>query len=70
MDRIQVVSSNIRSVGYEADIEILEIEFTSGNIYQYFDVPEREYEELMNAASIGKYFNRKIKDNYRYRQVI
>ena len=69
MDRIQVVSSNIRSVGYEADIGILEIEFTSGSIYQYFDVPEREYEELMNAASIGKYFNRKIKDNYRYRQV-
>lgn len=69
MDRIQVVSSNIRSVGYEADMEILEVEFTSGNVYQYFDVPESEYEGLMNAASKGKYFNRNIKDNYRYRQV-
>lgn len=69
MNRIRIVSSNIRSVGYEADIEILEVEFTSGSIYQYFDVPEREYEELMNAASKGKYFNRNIKDNYRYRQL-
>ena len=69
MDRIQVVSSNIHSVGYEADMEILEVEFTSGNVYQYFDVPESEYEGLMNAASKGKYFNRKIKDNYLYRQV-
>lgn len=69
MNRIRVVSSNIRSVGYEANTETLEVEFTSGSVYQYFDVPESEYEGLMNAASKGKYFNRNIKDNYRYRQV-
>ena len=69
MNRIRVVSSNIRSVGYEANTETLEVEFASGSVYQYFDVPESEYEGLMNAASKGKYFNRNIKDNYRCRQV-
>jgi hypothetical protein len=69
MNRVRVVSSNIRSVGYEADIEILEVEFTSGSIYQYFDVPESEYEGLMNTSSKGRYLNQNIKDCYRYVQV-
>jgi hypothetical protein len=69
MDRIRVVSSNIRSVGYEESSETLEIEFTSGTIYQYSDIPESEYEGLMNAASKGRYFNQNIKDCYRYIQV-
>ena len=69
MDRISVQSRNIRSVGYEVTSETLEVEFTSGSIYQYFDVPESEYEGLMNAASKGRYLNQNIKDCYRYIQV-
>ena len=69
LDRISVQSSNIRSVGYEAISETLEVEFTSGNIYQYFGVPESEYEGLMNAGSKGRYLNQNIKDCYRYVQI-
>jgi len=69
MNRDRVASSNIRSIGYETKSETLEVEFTSGSIYQYFDVPENEYERLMNAASKGRYFNQNIKDCYRYKQV-
>lgn len=69
MDRISVRSTNIRSVGYDAGSETLEVEFTSGSIYQYFDVPETEYEGLMSAASKGRYLNQNIKDRYRYTQV-
>ena len=43
----------------------LEIEFTSSSVYQYFDVPEVEYRNLISAESIGKYFNQNIKDKYR-----
>jgi hypothetical protein len=69
LDRIPVQSSNIRSVGYEASSETLEVEFTSGSIYQYFDVPEGEYEGLMSAASKGRYLNQNIKNCYRYTQI-
>jgi len=69
MDRVPVASTNIRSAGYEAISETLEVEFTSGSIYQYFDVRESEYEGLMSAASKGRYFNQNIKDCYRYVQV-
>ena len=64
MDRISVQSSNIRSVGFEASSSTLEVEFNSGSVYQYLNVPESEYEGLMNAASKGRYLNRNIKGRY------
>lgn len=64
MDRVPVVSSNIRSVGYDPTSSILEVEFNSGSVYQYLNVPESEYEGLMNAASKGRYLNRNIKGRY------
>jgi len=54
MQRKQVKSSNVRSVGYDETKQILEIEFTSGAIYQYLNVPENIYVKLMTAPSIGK----------------
>ena len=64
MDRIPVASSNISSVGYDPTSSILEVEFNSGSIYQYLNVPQSEYEGLMNAGSKGRYLNRNIKGRY------
>jgi hypothetical protein len=69
LDREYVSSSNIRSIGYDATSETLEIEFNSGGIYQYFGVPEHVYDELMSAPSIGTYFHQNIKDCYRCTKV-
>ncbi len=69
MKRIPVLSSNLVSVGYEASTSTLEVEFHSGSIYQYSGVPEREYQELLDAPSKGKHFHRNIRDRYPYTQV-
>ena len=69
MDRISISSSNIRSIGYETNSLTLEVEFRSGSVCQYMDVPQNEYEALMNASSTGKYLNSNIKGCYRYVQV-
>lgn len=64
--RIPVASSNIASVGYDKEAHILEIEFHHGAIYQYIDVPEKVYEELMNSPSQVAYFMNEIKEKYSY----
>lgn len=70
MKRQSVSSSNLASVGYDAENEILEIEFNHGGVYQYYDVPESVYRGLMSASSHGQYFDRNIKKaGYRYHQV-
>lgn len=69
MERIQVSSSNIASIGYDPDGEILEIEFLKGTVYQYYNVPKYVYDELMSAASHGSYLSANIKGTYSYSQV-
>lgn len=66
MNRAPVISSNVVSIGYDPTTMILEVEFTNSSLYQYFDVPEEEYCNLMGAASVGKYLSDNIKKNYRY----
>ena len=69
MIRQRVLSSNLKSVGYDDTENILEIEFKSGSIYQYFDVPREIYDELMRAQSKGKYFWRWIRDEFEYEKI-
>jgi ATP-dependent DNA helicase RecG len=69
MKRQSVESSNLASIGYDAENEILEIEFNHGGVYQYFDVPENVYEELMNADSHGVYFLANIRNDYEYEKM-
>ena len=64
MERISVNSSNISSVGYDANSQTLEIEFINGGVYQYSGVPESVYEGMMGADSKGKYFHANIKNTY------
>lgn len=64
MIRLNVNSTDLTSVGYNADSQTLEIEFKSGGIYQYFNIPEGVYSALINANSHGKYFNQNIRDVY------
>lgn len=69
MKRETVSSSNLRSIGYNRSIQTLEMEFNSGRIYQYSQVPENIYNGLMNAPSHGRYFNHFIKNKYPTRRV-
>jgi hypothetical protein len=62
MQRENVTSSNIMSIGYDDSTNTLEIEFLTGGIYEYYNIPIDTYNELMNASSIGSYFSRNIRN--------
>jgi hypothetical protein len=66
MERQDVESTVIQSTGYSM---VLEIEFQSGRVYQYYDVPVSIFLEFMNAESKGKYFNAHIRNQYKYREI-
>ncbi|MDP9027456.1 MAG: KTSC domain-containing protein [Actinomycetota bacterium] len=68
MRRLPVRSSVIATVGYDDDTALLEVEFTSGDVYRYFAVPPSVHRALMAAESPGAYFNRHISDHYPMRQ--
>ncbi|GAA5072975.1 KTSC domain-containing protein [Lysobacter panacisoli] len=62
MERRHVDSQALRSIGYDPDRQVLEIEFESGAVYRYFDVPPHLHDGLMAAPSHGEYFSRHIRD--------
>jgi hypothetical protein len=66
MDRREVESSQLKSVGYDAEKRILEIEFKGGGVYQYFDVPAETHKALMEAESMGKYFGKEIRSKFKF----
>jgi len=63
---LAVQSSLLASVAYDHDRAILQLEFGYGAVYQYFGVPVQSYQELLQAASHGAYFNHHIRSLFRY----
>ena len=64
---VQIVSTPIKSqlisaVEYVASTKQLGVEFASGKKYVYEGVTPAEYTELVNASSVGQYFNENIRD--------
>lgn len=66
MKRTHIHSTTLLSAGYDPRKKILELEFISREVYRYFKVPPSVFEELLNAASAGAYFNNNIRDNFRF----
>ena len=64
MDRIYVMSSEIKSVGYEENTGTLEVEFLDGSIHQYHNVPRIAHLALMTARAKGLHFNSYIRDKF------
>ncbi len=70
MKREPVKSTAIKSIGYNEDKQILEVEILeTGRVYKYFNVPLEEYMDFMEAKSLGEYYNRVIKEKYEYREL-
>jgi hypothetical protein len=67
--RQPVESSSVRSLGYDAANHTLEVQFTSGAVYRYLDVPPRVVDGLAVASSIGRYVAMNVRNAYRYRRV-
>lgn len=65
MQTIPVASSMISSVGYDPETQELEVTFNQGRSYTYEGVPQAEYDNLVSAQSVGKYFAANIKNVYR-----
>ncbi len=67
MMKIRVNSSNIKTVGWDKDT--LDVEFHKGAHYRYFNVPIDVFNTLINAQSVGKYFNSTISKHYKSERV-
>lgn len=63
-----LVSSNLSGATYDRDAQTLDIEFTDGKTYRYFNVPESTYRGLTLDPSPGGFFYRHIRNRFGYEE--
>jgi hypothetical protein len=66
MHRQTVSSSAISSVGYDERSAVLEVEFSSGAVYDYLQVQKKVYRALLKAPSKGSFVSRRVRDRYEF----
>lgn len=64
MERKRVNASSIRSIGYDAGRQLLEVEFSSGSIVQYSGVSPEVHRRFLNAPSPGSFYQDQIEENF------
>jgi KTSC domain len=64
IEMLSVNSAMARSIGYDEEEQVLQIEFSCGSVYQYSDVELETWESLQDADSTGRFFNSEIKGYY------
>ncbi len=69
MMRDSVASTTVTSIGYDEPTQTLEVEFKTGSVYQYYNVPAFLYEQLIQAPSKGQFLNTNIRNAYPYSRV-
>ncbi len=69
MERRRVNSSRLRSVGYDEKNQVLEIELSNGQVWQYSKVSPEVYRRFMAAPNPTTYYDDKIAEEYSSRRV-
>lgn len=63
----KVKSSNIDSIGYDAEKKELHVRFKYGKkVYVYADVPADVNERFEKSASLGRFLGKEIKGKYEF----
>ena len=69
MQRKRVNSSKVRSVGYDEKSQVLEVELSNGQVYQYVKVYPEVYRQFMAAPNPTTFYDDKIAEDYTGRRV-
>ena len=65
MDWQHFESKLLAASAYDDGERILYLHFRSGEVYRYFEFPEAQYRELLDAESRGRYFLSNIRNQFR-----
>lgn len=64
-----VESTTLLTVSYDEAQALLQLEFCSRAVYQYFSVPVEVHQSLLAAPSKGRYFNQAIRGRFSHRLI-
>ena len=69
MDWQPLESKMFTASAYNTAKQILYLRFTGGEVYRYYEFPEEQYQEFLDAESHGRYFLSNIRDQFSYQRL-
>jgi hypothetical protein len=69
MIRSRVTSNPFRSIAYDEDSRTLEVEYNSGRRYQIRNVGRGLHDKLVNADSVGNFYNLNIRPHFKATEI-
>ena len=66
---MEVASTAIHEIDYDADREKLLVRFVSGERYVYVGVPGEVHRSFVEADSKGRFFQSQIRDRYPFNRL-
>ena len=63
-------STALHSAAYDEETQELTVRLRSGRIYIHRGVPHGEYDALISADSVGHYYDRHIRDDYPFSEIV
>ena len=61
-------SSNVEEVSFDDSTDTLTVTFSSGDSYNYLNVPASVYRQFQAAPSAGAFVHRQLKGRYQFEQ--
>lgn len=69
MERIDLDSTALAWVRYLPAEKRLQVGLRTGKVYDYWEVSEQTFRELLTAESKGRYYNRHIRNDFPFQLV-
>jgi len=66
---VDISSSNLKHASYNTSTKVLTTIFSNEAIYEYYDVPWEIFTKFRMTESQGKFFNKSISRNYKYKKL-
>jgi hypothetical protein len=69
MDWQSFESKLLAAAAFNAEKHTLYLRFRSGEVYRYFEFPDQQYQDFLDAKSRGRYFLSHIRNQFRYERL-
>jgi hypothetical protein len=63
LKRVPVQSRILKTVAYDESLHVMEVEYHTGSIYRYYDIPLEVYKAMFSEHSPGSFWNAYLKAN-------
>lgn len=64
MNMTSFTSSQVAEAGYDPENKVLRVRFHSGQTYDYQNVSSEQWDAMLKAESVGKWFSVHIKGHF------